>query len=122
MVHLLDWSGRRLALGIALWVMAETVATANGPPSRKPVEPHRLIAKVDADRDGRVSRTEWRMQGMPVANFRRLDRDRNGFLTLRELKARPPAVLDATRDGRLSPREMTFGRAATRIAPGSKME
>lgn len=95
-------------------------AIANGPPSTSPVNAKRFITKVDADRDGRVSATEWRMQSMPLKNFRKLDRDRDGYVSVRELAGRPPAALDATKDGKLSAREMTFGKAAKKVAPASR--
>ncbi|WP_084215065.1 hypothetical protein [Sphingomonas sp. Ant20] len=108
----------------AIWVVVcatiVSSAVANGPPSSAPIRVRKLIEKMDADRDSRISRTEWRMQGMPVSNFRKLDRNGDGFVSRRELLARPPRALDATRDGVLSPREMTFGKAAGRVAPKSR--
>ena len=112
---------RTILVQRAMWIVfcaaTASPAFANGPPSSSPVRVGSLIEKMDADRDGRISGTEWRMQGMPLLNFRKLDRNRDGFVSRRELLARPPLALDATRDGMLSPREMTFGKAAGKVAP-----
>ncbi|WP_103095420.1 hypothetical protein [Novosphingobium guangzhouense] len=110
----------RLVICLLLCATTETGAFANGPPSPSPINGKSLLAKMDADRDGRISSTEWRLQSMPMANFRKLDRNHDGFVTLKELVAKPPKTLDASRDGKLSPREMTFGKAAKKIAPRSK--
>lgn len=90
-------------------------ALANGPPSSYPIKAQRFMAKVDADQDKRISLAEWRMQSLPKANFTKLDRDRNGFITIREMAASPPPSLDATRDGKLSARELKFSKAANKI-------
>ncbi|MFV0923490.1 hypothetical protein ACR720_14450 [Sphingomonas parapaucimobilis] len=110
----------RLAICLLLSATASPGAFANGPPSTSPINAKKLLAKMDADRDGRISSTEWRLQSMPVANFKKLDRNHDGFVTLGELAAKPPKTLDASHDEQLSPREMTFGKAAKKIAPSSK--
>lgn len=108
-----------LAFGLPFMVMFASSAIANGPPSSSPIKARKLMEKIDADRDGRISLTEWRLQSMPQANFESLDRDKNGIVTLRELRAPPPPALDATRDGKLSPREMTFGKSAPKVNSGA---
>lgn len=112
----------RLVICLLLCATTGSGAFANGPPSPSPINGKKLLAKMDADRDGRISSTEWRLQSMPVANFRKLDRNHDGFVTLKELVAKPPKTLDASRDGKLSTREMTFGKAAKKVAPRSKRD
>ena len=111
-----------LLVGALLLAISAPTAFGNGPPYSSPIEARKLLAKVDADQDRRISLAEWRMQSLPKANFKKLDRNRNGFITFRELAAFPPSTLDATRDGKLSARELKFGKAAARIgaAPASK--
>lgn len=94
--------------------MVASGGLANGPPSARPVDPRKFIAKVDADHDGRISMTEWRMQGLPARNFHRLDRNHDGFINLGELRAKTPPVMDASHDGKTSAREMQFGKSPGR--------
>lgn len=57
--------------------------------------PERMIRSMDSDRDGRISREEWRQ---PQARFDAIDVDKDGFLTKSEIEAdfarneRGPAV------------------------------
>ncbi|MFS0850679.1 hypothetical protein AB3M93_14610 [Novosphingobium panipatense] len=111
-----------IAISLPLSAAGAAPAVANGPPSSSPIKARTLMAKMDADRDGRISSTEWRLQSMPQANFEELDRDRDGTVTLRELATSPPAGLDASGDGKLSAREMTFGKNAPKVKAGAASE
>lgn len=107
----------RSAYGILIAAMAVSASAANGPPSKSPIEARQFIEKVDADLDGRISLTEWSLQGLPEDNYRLLDEDADGLISFEELTATPPVALDATRDGELYPRELLLGRAHKMVAP-----
>ena len=70
-----------LAIALSLVVMANGPAFAQQGPG-----PDRMLSRMDADRDGRISQDEW--LGPPPA-FARIDADADGFLTRDELQALP---------------------------------
>lgn len=67
---------------------------------KEPAEPRPFVARygklpadipawfgeLDTDRDGQVSLYEWRVSGRPVAEFQRMDRNNDGFLTVEEVR------------------------------------
>ncbi len=66
--------------------------------SLEPDASHELpstLADLDADHDGQLALYEWRQAGKKVADFRKLDRDNDGFITPREVatsRRRPIAL------------------------------
>lgn len=73
----------------------------------------RWFARIDADRNGRLTRRELlearqRLRGGPARRFGRLDANRDGaisFKELREQRAEQMQAIDRDRDGRVSRRE-----------------
>jgi hypothetical protein len=63
--------------------LAEFKAVAN--PINAPESPDQMIADLDANKDGKVSSGEYRSK--PIANFDRLDANKDGILTPQEVAA-----------------------------------
>lgn len=82
---------RRLAIGLLLIAVAAGVWLLARPrAARVPTQDEVLaavIARVDEDHDGRISRDEWRRYGGEADLFARYDADRNGFLDVAEFRA-----------------------------------
>src|SRR5262249_19550784 len=53
--------------------------------------------ELDLDRDGQVSLYEWRISGRPLAEFQRMDRNNDGFLTVEEVRYYEKHVRSAAR-------------------------
>jgi hypothetical protein len=43
------------------------------------------FAQLDTDRDGQIGLYEWRRAGKPLEDFRAMDRNNDGFLTVEEV-------------------------------------
>lgn len=55
------------------------------PPVRAGETPDQVLAEIDVDKDGRVTQAEYRT--MPLANFDKLDTNKDGTVTAQELAA-----------------------------------
>jgi Ca2+-binding EF-hand superfamily protein len=76
------------ALALATLVAGATAARADEPrPSPVAARVDKVFARLDADRDGRISRPEAE-KGKRIANhFDKIDADRDGYVTRGELTA-----------------------------------
>jgi len=65
-----------------------------------------LVAEVDVDGNGEMSRSEWAAEGLPMSSFDMFEKGR-GFVTQRdyEVNAAPPGV-DVNGDGKLTVAEL----------------
>ena len=63
--------------------LAEFKAAAS--PLNAPETPDEMVAALDSNKDGKINASEYRSK--PIANFDRLDADRNGILTPQEVAA-----------------------------------
>jgi len=58
--------------------------------------------EVDTNGDGRMSRAEWRAQGLPETSFNGFEKGRD-YVTLEDYQTNPaPAGIDLNRDGKLT--------------------
>jgi Ca2+-binding EF-hand superfamily protein len=74
------------ALPPAARAAAETAKPAAAKAAAKSMLPD-WWAELDTDRDGQIGLYEWRMAGLPMAQFREMDLDRDGLLTPMEYLA-----------------------------------
>jgi hypothetical protein len=65
-----------------------TKCKGQGAPKGVPPAPEELIAKLDTDKDGKISRSE--AQGPLAKDFDKVDADKDNFITLDELKKMGP--------------------------------
>lgn len=96
---------------LALLGSAATSALAQ-PPSAPPPR-NDIFAKMDADKDGRVTAKEWTDGGGAADRFAFNDLNKDGLVTAPETQAVQQAVsaamkitMDADKDGAVSPEEM----------------
>jgi hypothetical protein len=74
---------RRIVLA-SLFAVAAGRALAQAAP---PLDPVTTIVRMDANHDGAVSREEWVAYGAPAADFMTVDADKDGRVTVAELRA-----------------------------------
>lgn len=72
----------------AMTAMAQAADRPNGPPEGERPSPEQMLQRLDADKDGKISKAE--APERMAENFDRRDTDGDGFLTKEELAA-PPA-------------------------------
>lgn len=108
----------RVALASAAAALALGVAFAPPAVARDRFDPMEMLAKSDANRDGRVSRSEF--IDARRDRFERMDRNNDGYFTEKDLPRiarkrggekvdRVIEALDTNRDGRLSRPEFVDG-------------
>jgi len=108
----------RSPLTWALAVLAAGAAFASPAAARDRLDPMEMLARSDADRDGRVSRAEF--IDARRDRFKRMDRNDDGYFSDDDLPRmvrkragekmdRAIDALDANRDGRLSRAEFVDG-------------
>ena len=86
-----------LAAGTAVSIgWAAAAQTASDTPRRTP-DPARIVARLDTDRDGKISRAEWTSAGRNERGFSRGDADADGFLTVAEFRALMERVAEGRR-------------------------
>jgi hypothetical protein len=67
----------------------------------------KFFADIDTNKDGKLSKAEWKALDLPDAVFTRMDTDKDGFLTLKEVEANwYPGALDTNKDGILTVEKM----------------
>jgi hypothetical protein len=72
----------------SLFLLAAGSAVAQAPASPPAqLDPVTTIVRMDANHDGAVSREEWIAYGAPEADFTAADADRDGRVTVAELRA-----------------------------------
>ena len=96
-----------------------TSGTSGHAPTDVQLKGDKFFAEVDSNHDGKLSKEEWAAQGLPEGVFTRMDTDKDGFLTLKEVEANWfPGDLDTDKDGILTVAKMKAysGKMAARRA------
>lgn len=97
---------------LAIGLMFSTTVLAQNPPqgggmAMKKFEVDSFMAKVDADKDGSMTRDEWKAAGLIEMPFMTCDTSKDGKITTEEMTACAlPEAMDANRDGTLLVEEM----------------
>ena len=85
---------RKFVLAAALLTIVTTTAhgqtnqTAVPAPTQSPPnDPAALVAALDTDKDGAISKAEWLAAGRREQRFTRIDANSDGKVTLEEIKA-----------------------------------
>lgn len=61
-----------------------------------------FVAEVDADKDGKMTKAEWKAKGLPETSFNGFEKGR-GYVTQEDYeKNAAPAGIDANNDGKLT--------------------
>jgi hypothetical protein len=82
---------------------AQGSAQGGHPSTDVQLKGNKFLAQVDTNKDGKISKEEWKALDLPDAVFTRMDTDKDGFLTLNELEANwYPGTLDSNKDGILT--------------------
>tara|TARA_R110002124_G_scaffold73003_4_gene195933 strand:+ start:182 stop:436 length:255 start_codon:yes stop_codon:yes gene_type:complete len=83
-------------------LLVGTVFTYAQPPQgqegKKPPTAAELVKQMDADKDGKLSKTE--VKGPLKDDFTKIDTDKDGFLSLEELKKAPKPERKGPQDKR----------------------
>lgn len=62
-----------------------------------------VVAAIDNNRDGRMSRLEWARAGAPQSSFDGLDKSKRGYVTKADMDGAPaPPGVDLDGDGKLT--------------------
>jgi len=78
-------------------------ATGGHNPTDVQLKGDKFLAQVDANKDGKISKAEWKALDLPDGVFTRMDTDKDDFLTLKEIEANwYPGSLDTNKDGILT--------------------
>lgn len=86
---------RRMAFGLMLALGAGAALAQDKAPEKAPppqVDPVTTIMRIDTDHDGAASRQEWVAYGNHDAGFTAIDTDKDGRVTVAELRAFRAAV------------------------------
>jgi hypothetical protein len=65
-----------------------SMCDGKGKPKGMPPAPEEIIAKLDTDKDNKISKTE--VQGPLAKDFDKVDKNQDGYITLEELKGMCP--------------------------------
>ena len=85
-----------------------TSAASGHAPTDVQLKCDKFLAEVDSNHDGKLSKEEWAAQGLAEGILTRMDTDKDGSLTLKEVEANWfPGDLDANKDGILTVAKMT---------------
>lgn len=94
-------------LGLAIPVSAQTPAQQGGGMAMKKYAVDAFVAKVDADKDGAMTKDEWKAAGLAEMPFTMCDSSKDGKLTQVEMAACAlPEAMDTNGDGILLIPEM----------------
>lgn len=75
-----------IALGALSTLVASAALAQEGPPRQMPA-PEDVFKRWDANSDGVVDKAEWTGAGRPEDRFAMIDADKDGKITLDEMKA-----------------------------------
>ena len=94
-------------MGLAMPVLAQNPSQQGGGMAMKQYKVDELIAKVDADKDGSMTKGEWMEAGLLEMPFNMCDLSKDGELTASELATCDlPEAMDTNGDNILSVSEM----------------
>jgi EF hand len=83
-------------------IKVDSVATATKPDSSKNPDMTAFAAEVDVNKDGKMSKAEWKAKGLPESSFDGFEKGR-GFVLLEDYTKNPaPPGIDGNGDGKLT--------------------
>jgi len=94
-------------LALAMPVLAQNSPQQGGGMTMRKFKVDSFVAKVDADKDGSMTKAEWKTAGLAEMPFTMCDSSKDGKITIEEMAACAlPEGMDANGDGILAVSEM----------------
>lgn len=88
-------------IGLGLLAMASTAVAKPHHHSKNP-DMRPVLAEVDINHDGKMSRAEWQKAGLPMSSFNAFEKGR-GYVTLKDYQTHPaPPGIDINGDGKVT--------------------
>jgi hypothetical protein len=120
-----NWLAAKLKLRLELpGNMKRAPAKPTDEPEEPPLDPSAMpklpdglpewYRRVDKEHDGQVTLSQWREAGLPPLDFRRLDRNDDGFVTVDEVLRHLKRVQEGKEEPVLQPPQMRGGRRRRR--------
>jgi hypothetical protein len=96
-----------VCLALAIPVLAQNPPQQSGGMATKKFKVDSFVAKVDADKDGSMTKDEWKTAGLIDMPFTMCDSSKDGKITMEEMAVCAlPEAMDANGDGVLAVSEM----------------
>jgi len=92
-----------VGMAMALPCLAQNAPGGGGGGGMISMKADSLAAEVDTNKDGKLSKEEWKAAGLADFVLTRLDTDKKGYITQEQLEATKfPADMDTDKSGKLS--------------------
>lgn len=112
-----------IILLLAMPVLAQDTTPSGAGMAMKQFKVDAFVKQVDADKDGSMSKEEWKAAGLIDLPFTFCDADKNSILSAKEMAdCRLPEAMDIDKDGALAVKEMIEFDKRMSGAPKAKYE